>query len=127
MKRLIAILLSVIYFATTSVASISLHYCGGKFQGFYINKVEIKSCCGKKLIKTNCCNNKIISIKSLSKHTIEHEVISKINLPTPIFSEISSYKCFNKRFSTNFLTPSNNAPPNLNKVSIYLKNRILLI
>jgi len=49
MKKITIILLTIFYFAVASGITVSLHYCGGKFKEFSLNKSSNEDgCCGNK-------------------------------------------------------------------------------
>src|SRR4051812_34259421 len=67
MKRLVATILAVIYLATSSAASISMHYCMGKA---YNEKGAVKDKCGKCGMKKakGCCADEVKVIKVQDNH-----------------------------------------------------------
>ncbi|SFP62745.1 HYC_CC_PP family protein [Parafilimonas terrae] len=81
MKRILSILLFVVYATASSGATISFHYCMGKFIGWDIDKSDSGNCdnCGMhKQEQQGCCNDAHASF-NISKE----QVSSVINF-TPL-------------------------------------------
>jgi len=63
MKKLSAILLSVLYLVLTTGISLNIHYCGGKIESVsFISEVN-SCCCESNEMQNNCCKNKQLFIK----------------------------------------------------------------
>lgn len=57
MKRIIAVILTVIYSALSSGAMVSLHYCGGEVESIRINSEAQSCCCSAEDFHSDCCEN----------------------------------------------------------------------
>jgi hypothetical protein len=72
MKRVVAIILMLLYFTTSVGATLQLHYCMGDLvsKTIFGGNSRICSKCGmkKKPGKSNCCNDLTVSFKSDTKH-----------------------------------------------------------
>lgn len=72
MKKFLSIILFIVYATASSGATISFHYCMGKFIGWDIDKDQSKNCdnCGMhKQEQQGCCNDAHASFK-ISKEQV---------------------------------------------------------
>ena len=127
MKRLMAILLVVLYSSLNIVSAINLHYCHGKLISFSINK-SAKSCCESNTeIQASCCS--IISIEleldnnQLVQNSLEIQSVKAFSILYSVFSKYSDSKFLAKNISV-FITDS---PPGESVCDIYLLNNSFLI
>ena len=70
MKKIVVILLLLIYGSATMSATIHLHYCMNKMVGWSLWHNEMDECgeCGIKEDKTGCCKNERKHFKSKADH-----------------------------------------------------------
>lgn len=64
MRRFSVVLFLLIYSASVSGASFTVHFCGNKLQKISLAGLGHKGCCCKKAaMKKNCCKDKVVSLK----------------------------------------------------------------
>ena len=128
MKRFAVAILSVLYLVTSTGATVSFHYCMGKFTGWDLSAVNSKcSNCGmKKKDQEGCCNDKQETIQ-LKKD----QLASPINvIPGNSFRYLhAQYFSFTQTFipgHTHKLYTAH-SPPGLNIVSPLTRNCVFRI
>ena len=127
MKKFVVSVLLLVYILTASGASISLHYCMGKFSGWDIDKNTTSRCsnCGmQKADKKGCCND-----------VYAHFQLKKDQLASSIyFISFKSTQYSNRQhtifYAITFLTYpdasySINSPPL--KIPLYKLHRVLRV
>ncbi len=77
-KKVIVILLLVMYSASTIGATINMHYCMNKFAGWSFSNVKKEKCSKCGMINTGCCKDEKKQIK-LSSEQQKAEYNQKIN------------------------------------------------
>lgn len=129
MKKIIVILLIMVYGAASVGATIQFHYCMNKLVGSTIgHAAENKKCskCGMKEKKGGCCKDEQKQIKLTDAHekTANNIHFTAPFLPTfvavlPNFQDATS--------NANFNFPKSNAPPNISKLRLHVRNCVFLI
>lgn len=138
MKKLFATILAVIYLSTSMGATVHLHYCMGKLFSWGLTDKDSKICgqCGMPknsksghcmAVKDGCCKDKHVQIKlnkdqKATETAYQFSALLFIALPGTatmlpdlyVASYIVGY-------------PTTNAPPNPNKVPVFLRNRAFRI
>ncbi len=115
MKRVVALLLMLLYVVSVSGATFNLHFCGTKLQALSFGGFKHKGCCcGKakvKPMKTGCCTDKIISIKSGNDHKQVESITTPLSFSKNCLAEVPS--SFNFFISNPSTTPISNfhSPP----------------
>ena len=76
MKKVFATILALLYLATSTGASINIHYCMGKLYSVDLNKTEECGKCGIKSGKDGCCKveYKLIKVKD-SHQPVSQELV----------------------------------------------------
>ncbi len=132
MKKFLATILAILYLATTTGATVHLHYCMGKLveQNLWHNQKEKCGKCGMDKSETNdngCCKDEHKQLKldvdhKIAVSTFDHlqlvaiaEPVSFIEIPTIAFSSITEEN------------PNSNAPPRSCGVAIYKRNGVFRI
>lgn len=131
MKKLIAIVLTILFAANVSGASVSFHYCGKLFQYFAFNgqKKKSKCCCGGTQKKKGCCHTKHSTVKVEKEQSVSAKIFVEKQMvacavpvlflaPVPDF--IPRKTCF-------LSVPLAKPPPFARTVPIYLQIRQFLI
>ncbi|HMH20494.1 MAG TPA: hypothetical protein VK563_01905 [Puia sp.] len=133
MKKVFATILAVVYLSTSMGATVHLHYCMGKLFSWSLINKDKKNCdyCGmlKSSAKSHCMAVKGGCCKDT--HTI-------VKLDKDQKASESAYKFFNRSFDTlagNFVNlpdryvtsfvvdhPTTNAPPDPDKVPVFIRN-----
>ncbi len=57
MKKVLSVILSILYFSLSSGASVSVHYCGGELESIKINSESEQCCCGLTEKANTCCKD----------------------------------------------------------------------
>lgn len=69
MKKIIALLLAVLYIGTTSGVVLNVHYCMGKISSVKVDNFRNTFCkCGKKEAGGSCCKTEIRVVKFSNDH-----------------------------------------------------------
>jgi len=128
-KKIIALILFVLYLVTSSGATINFHYCMGKFIGWDISSPVNQECsnCGMtKENKKGCCNDKQETLQlkkdplAASVNIIPNNTFLYLN--TQYFSSV-------KFFRTNHVAEACSAhgPPGLKPISSLVFNCVFRI
>lgn len=128
MKKVTAILLTLLFLFSNSGVVASVHWCGGKLASIdFFADGEHKCKCGKKAMKPNCCKDKTVHLKAnndLSKTTY---FSFKISTPKFLFAFLTPFEVVPsvqfKYAASDFYHP----PPFKPKAPIYLMDRVFLI
>ena len=131
MKRLSAFIILIIYFVTTTGATLQIHYCMGKFAGWSIAGNSTKECgkCGMKQEPNEdngCCKdeNKLVKIQDDQKANYLSFEISKPAASVPVVAENN----FTYPISVaKELLPQSNAPPRSCYIPLQITNCVFRI
>ena len=132
MKKAFAAILAILYFATTTGATINLYYCQGKEVAKNMMKTEMPSCtkCGmeKKVeAKSTCCQHEQRFVKLVNDQNISDASLH-IQKPVSIISPIGFFENNNFHFSSFTAEyPVSNAPPRSSGITLYQRNCVFLI
>ncbi len=131
MKKLIAIMLIMLFAANISGASISYHFCGKIFQysAFNGQKKKSKCCCGGTQKKKGCCHTKHAKVKVEKEQSFSAKIsiekhLALYTLPT-LYYFVSRNSVPHGLCS--IAVPLANSPPFVRTVPIYLQIRQFLI
>ncbi len=121
MKRITVILLTLLYFVSTSGVAVSNFYCCGKLKETYIfiHHDYGKNCKGSK--KSGCCDTKTVYFKVKDNHSPSTEV--KVNTPDSqklIHAAILSLFTLQNLDSETISFAYLHAPPLISKQPVYL-------
>lgn len=130
MKRNIPILLLTFsYLIVVSGLSFSIHFCGSKVKyiSFCKSVDNEKGCCGNKKRSKGCCHDKSMIIKVETDHIlssdfklpVNHQIVFNNKLP-----EINTLLYF---LQYNPVVSNYHSPPLINKLPLYITQRILII
>ncbi|MFN8255248.1 MAG: hypothetical protein U0W24_06135 [Bacteroidales bacterium] len=111
MKRIFAILFSVIYLLLVTGISVSFHYCHGKQSSFSFTGNKT-CCCETKEMSNNCCSNKKILIQFDSDQKLVNSF--KINFSPDEIAVLAGILHLNLIKSNNNSIPfyfDDNSPP----------------
>lgn len=129
MKKVLATILTLIYFVASTGATVNIHYCMGKPQsmdlGHPLSKKEVCHKCGM-TNKKGCCEEKQQVVKLEKKYTIPVTGVSatKItSLPTRYCAIEPSGIQLND--IVNYF--SSNSPPGRGGIPIFIRNCVFLI
>jgi hypothetical protein len=126
MKRIVSIIILVLYIIPVIGINLSLHYCGGKITSVSFNAKNKGSCsCKSQVMKKGCCQNKEISIKQTSDQDKAPECyLSQVNLIhfLDYLSSAFSFLYFQPSFISNQLYCSHHPPDNV-KHTLYIINQ----
>lgn len=131
-KKVIVTILAFLYLATTTGATVHLHYCMDKLveQNFWHKEKETCGNCGmdkKEQADKTCCNDKYKQIKVENDQNISDFAFqalhftatalsaSFIEIPTIAFSSITEEN------------PTGNAPPLISSIALYKRNCVFRI
>lgn len=132
MKKAITAILAILYLATSTGATVNMHYCMGKLAGWGVGHEAAKKCgkCGMKRVSkegNGCCKDEQKFIKNTSDQKTTDQVTHTIFLVSlallPDFIEYS-----NSSFCSIALSnPISHAPPEDTGTAIYIRNCVFLI
>jgi hypothetical protein len=132
MKNFIVVILALVYFATTTGATLSLHYCMGKIAGWELGQNKAKTCgfCGmeKGEEKDNgCCKDEQKFIKNDNDQKFVES--ASVTFHFPVVAETPFYPSYAnvQPVSVKEQNPVSHAPPRYRGLPIYISNRIFLI
>ncbi len=131
MKKLIVAILAFLYISTSIGATVSFHYCMGKFVGWQMGIDNSKECdkCGmeeKEAKDVGCCNEdyKLIKTDSDQKNTTSFQLQNQFSeLTYIVYSEISIHPFF----TSSVKRITNHTPFRACSLPVYLQNRTFLI
>lgn len=129
MKKLTAIVFLVLYFSTTSGATIQLHYCMNKLVSWSISsKTNVKcSKCGMgKCIHKGCCHDESRTIKA-DNHKASYQYFELARFVFQIEKSISALNKTLIEFTSVTTYPFCNAPPQINNAPVYLLKSVFRI
>lgn len=133
MKKFLILILTFAYFASTSGATVHLHYCMGKLveQNLWHNQKEECGKCGMDKSETNddngCCKDEHKQLKldvahKIAGSTFDHLQLLAIALPVSFVElPIISFSSIAEE------NPTSNAPPRSFGVAIYKRNCVFRI
>jgi hypothetical protein len=133
MKKVFATILAVIYLSTSMGATVHLHYCMGKLFSWSLTDKDAKSCgkCG--MLKTRsdggcmltgagCCKDRQTHIQlDKNQKTAENDYTfsAAANIALPVTTATLPGLC-----AATYITgyPTTNAPPEPDKVPLFIRN-----
>ncbi len=101
MKRVLSLLLMLLYVGSISGATFDMHYCGGSLQSVSFSGFgHTGCCCENKEMKNpeSCCKDKVIVVKCGSEHNQIHSATIPLSF--------SQYLKFEATVLVNFFYPS---------------------
>lgn len=129
-KKFFTVILALLYLATTSGATVHLHYCMGKLIEKELWAAEDESCsqCGMEKDSrpgNDCCKDE----QQLVKIEKEHQKTETVFQPLQIVSQVPSYTeltpvTFSSITEEN---PTSNAPPFSNRLALFKRNCVFRI
>lgn len=138
MKRILSLVIMVLYLLPATGMTVSTHYCGGKLAdvSLFGAKTKMNCSCGtvppknNVLVKRKCCEEVIFSLKLENqqlKEFVSHSKIQDVGEP----EEVRFHFDFNRKELTislkTPLTYSPDLPPGRFKAAIYIQNDSFLI
>jgi hypothetical protein len=86
-KKLFAILMIMLYAASSTGATVQLHYCCGKLKSIKLSSAPVKDCGNKKMMGTKpCCETKQVSGKNQDQQEVYTVLLSdKAPAELPVF------------------------------------------
>ena len=123
MKRFLALILSLSFFAASSGAAVSIHYCRGKVSSVSLSILPAATCkCGKKT-KMGCCKTETHFIK-LTDNAKQTTITTAPAMPVIEWAPIVSQPVMQPVIADNSITPIATSPPGSELHSVYLRNRV---
>lgn len=127
MKKLLIIIIALLYISTSTGAVIHMHYCMGKLSdwGLWHNEADNCSKCGmeKNSNQDNkCCKDEHKYIKNTADQKLSEtnlQFIQILSTALPISFTENPYAEFSSVTEEN---PRTNAPPLINSVLLYIRN-----
>ena len=132
MKKLLLLILAFTYFASTSGATVYMHYCMGKMVEWNVMGNEKEKCphCG--MDKSNkdgkgCCKDEHKQLKVTNDHSITETAFQGMQL-VALALPASHFEVPDANFSSiTEENPTSNAPPRSSGVAIYKRNCVFRI
>lgn len=118
MKQVLTTILAILYLATSSGATVTLHYCMGKVVA---GSVAEKKACGKCGMekKDGCCEDKVKVVKTQDSHSFQTAAIT-----FQPFTALLQANYITVPPASIFLMPvhatHNNSPPESSGISLYI-------
>ena len=132
MKKYIAAILVILYFATTTGATINLYYCNGKRVAHNMAKTEMPGCNKCPVsenmdAKSGCCQHeqkfvKLVNDQNVADVSLHIQKLVSFVSPIVFFDNNHlHYSSLARKF------PVNNSPPGSSGITIYQRNCVFLI
>ncbi len=132
MKKAFVAILAVLYLATSTGASLNMHYCMGKLSGWEVGHEPAKKCgkCGmKKQAKkgNGCCRDEQKFIKQTADHkTADQAIHTVFVMAAALPTEIVEYRAITFKSAAS-AHPRSHAPPDDMGAPLYVRNCVFLI
>ncbi|HEX8460768.1 MAG TPA: hypothetical protein VF623_05045 [Segetibacter sp.] len=127
MKKLLTLILAVLYFTASSGVVLNVHYCMGKVSSVKVENLTASFCkCGKKESKRSCCSSEFKVVKLSGEYKATASTVN-INVPVAVLPVRVSLIDISKITSQAIATPVANAPPPDLPGKIYIENRVFRI
>lgn len=132
MKKISVVILALVYFATSTGATLSMHYCMGKLADWELGQNKSKTCafCGMEKGDENdngCCKDE----QKFIKNNTDQKFVESANhaLKFPAVSELPIYPSFTfiHSVSVKERNPVSHAPPRCKGLPIFIRNKTFLI
>lgn len=129
MKKIVVILLLLIYGSATMGATIHMHYCMNEFVGWSLwHGEKEKECgkCGMKEKKGGCCKDEHKQVKLKTEHqkSATAQYIQFLNVPA-LITPVADFSF--KVTPTSLAFPVSNAPPKIPRERLYILHCVFLI
>jgi len=131
-RKIIVVILALVYISSSTGAMLHLHYCMGKIVDWDLGQKKSKICSGcgmKKDDRANnrCCKDEHKFIKNVTDQKITESGFQLIRLISEVFPT-----SFDEILHNNFSTlkeenPISHAPPRSSGVAVYVRNCVFLI
>lgn len=130
MKKLVVLILTFAYLATSTGATTHLHYCMGKLIEQSTNESTADQCsnCGmeKPAQEDGCCKHETKQVKTDQVHKVQDMTIRLLQLSVALPASFIDIPAIGFASVTEE-NPTSNAPPLLANIPIYLRNCVFLI
>jgi len=134
MKKFFATILAVVYLSTSMGATIHLHYCMGKLFSWSLTDKDSKNCgqCGMPKgkmsghcpsLKDGCCKDKHTHVQLDKDQKTTETAYQFLQLPFTILPNATATSPDGYVSSYIAGYPTTNAPPNRDKVPLFLRYR----
>ena len=127
MKKLFALILSIIYLTASSGVVLNLHYCMGKLSSVSVQNLKGDLCkCGMKAKNNTCCHSelKVVKLNNIHKETLAN---FSFNIPAAVVPHNISLIDISKTYSSDIQSSLTNGPPLKLASKIYLQNQVFRI
>lgn len=129
MKKIVVILLLLIYGSATMGATIHMHYCMNEFVGWSLwHGEKEKECgkCGMKEKKGGCCKDEHKQVKLKTEHqkSATAQYIQFLDVPA-LITPVADFSF--KVTPTSLAFPVSNAPPKIPGERLYILHCVFLI
>jgi hypothetical protein len=128
-KKIVVILLLLIYGSATMGATIHMHYCMNEFVGWSLwHGEKEKECgkCGMKEKKGGCCKDEHKQVKLKTEHqkSATAQYIQFLDVPA-LITPVADFSF--KVTPTSLAFPVSNAPPKIPRERLYILHCVFLI
>lgn len=132
MKKVVAILLSLLYLGTSTGATIHVHYCMGKLAGWGVRQNEVRTCgnCGMEKVDgedNGCCKDEHKFLKNVSDQKFVETAFQLTGLTAHALIPVHKDFAFVAKASVAEAYPASNAPPRSSTIAAYILNRTFLV
>ena len=129
MKKILVAILAVLYLATSTGATIHLHYCMGKLTSWGLLHSKDKddcSVCGMTK-KKGCCEDKHQTLKIDQQYNFTSASISIPKIANLVSSHYMVEPSFTIRSTEIIFSSSSNSPPGKTKIPLFIRNSVYRI
>lgn len=127
MKKVIALILALVYITASSGVVLRVHYCMGKVSSVSVQSVKQNICkCGMNAEDSRCCHSEFKVVKLNNLH---NDISSSLHfqIPLTLVSNNISLIDINKTYSSDIQKALLNPSPPGYSEKIYLTNRVFRI
>lgn len=130
MKKIVATIAFICYFAVTCGVIVNFHYCMNRLDSvrFYLAETDYCGKCGKHIDKSRgCCRDEVKIVKMEVDQKVSSSVVFELpapEIPVCIPSQFITAPVFNIETARHF---HNHSPPLLTEQDTYLQNRVFRI
>ena len=127
MKKIVALILSVIYITASSGVVLNLHYCMGTLASVEVESLKSDNCskCGMKANHGHCCHSEVKILKLDSSHK-QAVIVASPDVPIALLP-VNVSRVDAQIYSSKADEPVANGPPPLACNKIYLHNCVFRI
>lgn len=127
MKKVVILVLAVVYITLTSGVAVNVHYCMGKMAGVTYGVERAHECekCGMQARK-GCCETEHKLVKADDDHTASQAFSAKVPVFAAIITEFSAYIAPALK-AREHIIPRYHAPPGIQSTDLCVLNSVFRV